>query len=164
MTSEPAPVDATDALLPVFDAALAALDTAAVIVDDDGRAHASQVRFDTGCCLCPYTEGSAPGLGSRGLNRTFTRRCGPRTRCPARRGVVGGLLAGATRAMRLEPLTAAGLSPTGAPSTRGRGLVLERARRCPGRGGEWSLPKTLHIFDFKCDRCQLLSNIACDVA
>jgi predicted nucleic acid-binding Zn ribbon protein len=40
----------------------------------------------------------------------------------------------------------------------------ELERRCPGCGGEWHLAARLHsLFDFKCDRCHLLSNIAFDV-
>jgi predicted nucleic acid-binding Zn ribbon protein len=40
----------------------------------------------------------------------------------------------------------------------------ERARRCPSCGRRWLLDEPLHnIFDFKCDRCRLLSNIAWDV-
>lgn len=46
----------------------------------------------------------------------------------------------------------------------GRSHRSEVARRCPGCGGEWHLAQRLHsLFDFKCDRCHLLSNIAFDV-
>ena len=48
----------------------------------------------------------------------------------------------------------------------GEGLSLqtELERLCPGCGSEWKLPSRLHdIFDFRCDRCSLLSNIAFDV-
>lgn len=42
--------------------------------------------------------------------------------------------------------------------------TTERARRCPSCGGHWLLKETLHsFFDFKCDECRLLSNIAFDV-
>jgi predicted nucleic acid-binding Zn ribbon protein len=44
---------------------------------------------------------------------------------------------------------------------RGRSAKSERARRCPGCGGGWLLAKPHHrMFDFKCDACQLLSNMA----
>lgn len=40
----------------------------------------------------------------------------------------------------------------------------ERARRCPSCGEHWLLDQTLHsFFDFRCDDCRLLSNIAFDV-
>ena len=42
-----------------------------------------------------------------------------------------------------------------------RSRAAELARKCPGCGGEWLLKKPLHgKFDFRCDRCHLLSNIA----
>jgi predicted nucleic acid-binding Zn ribbon protein len=43
---------------------------------------------------------------------------------------------------------------------RGRSKVKERQRRCPSCQGAWLLAEPLHYFDFKCDRCRLLSNIA----
>ncbi len=46
---------------------------------------------------------------------------------------------------------------------RGRGIRQEKKRLCPSCQGEWLLPAGLHHFDFKCDRCHLLSNIARDV-
>jgi predicted nucleic acid-binding Zn ribbon protein len=39
----------------------------------------------------------------------------------------------------------------------------EEERKCPGCGGEWRLEEPWHIFDFRCDSCRLLSNIAWDV-
>ncbi len=46
----------------------------------------------------------------------------------------------------------------------GRSHRAEVARRCAGCGGEWHLASRLHsLFDFKCDRCHLLSNVAFDV-
>ncbi len=37
----------------------------------------------------------------------------------------------------------------------------ELLRKCPNCNGDWHLKKSLHgIFDFKCKKCQLLSNIA----
>ncbi|WP_374349417.1 DUF2310 family Zn-ribbon-containing protein [Chitinimonas sp.] len=44
-----------------------------------------------------------------------------------------------------------------------RSLRQERARRCPGCGGEWLLDTPIRCFDFKCDNCRLLSNIAWNV-
>jgi len=45
-----------------------------------------------------------------------------------------------------------------------RSYRQERARKCPSCGGRWLLDQPLHrLFDFKCDRCWLLSNIAWDV-
>lgn len=41
--------------------------------------------------------------------------------------------------------------------------ALEADKACPGCGGAWRLAQPLHqLFDFKCDRCHLLSNIAWD--
>jgi predicted nucleic acid-binding Zn ribbon protein len=40
----------------------------------------------------------------------------------------------------------------------------EQRRRCPLCGGAWRLEKPLHrLFDFKCDMCRLVSNLAWDV-
>jgi predicted nucleic acid-binding Zn ribbon protein len=37
----------------------------------------------------------------------------------------------------------------------------ELSRNCPGCDGPWKLKKPLHgKFDFRCDKCRLLSNIA----
>ena len=47
-------------------------------------------------------------------------------------------------------------------STRSR--LAELRRKCPSCGGTWLLKKPLHgKFDFKCDKCHLLSNIAWNV-
>jgi predicted nucleic acid-binding Zn ribbon protein len=43
---------------------------------------------------------------------------------------------------------------------RGRSKAKECQRRCPSCHGEWLLAEQLHYFNFKCDRCRLLSNIA----
>lgn len=46
----------------------------------------------------------------------------------------------------------------------GRSLALERKRRCPSCDGEWLLPEPWHRrFDFRCDRCRLVSAIAAEV-
>lgn len=46
----------------------------------------------------------------------------------------------------------------------GRSHRTELKRRCPQCKGEWHLANSLHsLFDFKCDRCHLLSNIAFDM-
>ncbi len=46
----------------------------------------------------------------------------------------------------------------------GRSLSHEMRRRCPSCGGTWLLKEPLHrIFDFRCDRCRLFSNIAFEV-
>ena len=46
----------------------------------------------------------------------------------------------------------------------GRSHRAELARRCPGCGGEWHLAARLHkLFDFRCDRCHLLSNLGFNV-
>jgi predicted nucleic acid-binding Zn ribbon protein len=46
----------------------------------------------------------------------------------------------------------------------GRSLAQERRRPCPGCGGEWRLNEPLHdLFDFRCDSCRLLSNLAGNV-
>jgi predicted nucleic acid-binding Zn ribbon protein len=42
----------------------------------------------------------------------------------------------------------------------GRSDRAELARRCPACGGEWALPARQHMFDFRCDRCHLLSNVS----
>jgi predicted nucleic acid-binding Zn ribbon protein len=44
---------------------------------------------------------------------------------------------------------------------RGKSMKKERERRCPKCNEEWLLEEKLHkLFDFKCDKCNLLSNIA----
>ncbi len=43
----------------------------------------------------------------------------------------------------------------------GRSERQERARKCPSCGGEWLLTAKFHdLFEFRCDRCRLLSNVA----
>jgi predicted nucleic acid-binding Zn ribbon protein len=42
----------------------------------------------------------------------------------------------------------------------GRNLTQERQRRCPSCGAPWLLDTTWHRFDFKCDPCRLVGNIA----
>jgi predicted nucleic acid-binding Zn ribbon protein len=47
----------------------------------------------------------------------------------------------------------------------GRTKAKELERLCPSCGGEWLLSSPLHrLFDFKCERCRLLSNIAMSLA
>lgn len=43
---------------------------------------------------------------------------------------------------------------------QGRSAASERKRPCPSCGGKWLLEVPVHIFDFKCDRCRLVSNVA----
>jgi predicted nucleic acid-binding Zn ribbon protein len=46
----------------------------------------------------------------------------------------------------------------------GRSLTAEQGRPCPSCGKKWLLGNPLHdLFDFKCDRCRLVSNIAWSV-
>ena len=46
----------------------------------------------------------------------------------------------------------------------GKSVAAETKRPCPGCGGAWRLQEPLHgHFDFRCDPCLLLSNIAFDV-
>jgi predicted nucleic acid-binding Zn ribbon protein len=46
----------------------------------------------------------------------------------------------------------------------GRSRVLEERRKCPGCGGEWRLAERWHdFFDFRCDRCRLVSTLASQV-
>jgi len=46
----------------------------------------------------------------------------------------------------------------------GKSLARERVRTCPQCGGKWLLKKGMHkLFDFKCDKCRLVSNIAWNV-
>lgn len=45
----------------------------------------------------------------------------------------------------------------------GRSKKQELQRKCPSCGGEWLLNEQFHFFDFKCDKCRLLSNIAWNV-
>jgi len=46
----------------------------------------------------------------------------------------------------------------------GRSVTSEKKCKCPSCGGDWLLDEPLHcIFDFKCDRCRLLSNIGFSV-
>jgi predicted nucleic acid-binding Zn ribbon protein len=43
----------------------------------------------------------------------------------------------------------------------GRSLKKERERKCPSCNGDWFLENQLYkLFDFRCDKCHLLSNIA----
>jgi len=43
----------------------------------------------------------------------------------------------------------------------GKSARQERARKCPSCDGDWLLEEKLHDkFDFKCDNCKLLSNVA----
>ena len=45
----------------------------------------------------------------------------------------------------------------------GKNLQEEQDRKCPSCGGEWKQPEPLFdIFDFKCDKCQLVSNLSWD--
>ena len=42
-----------------------------------------------------------------------------------------------------------------------RSRIFEEKRKCPSCNGEWMLDEPLHgLFDFKCDKCHLLSNIS----
>jgi predicted nucleic acid-binding Zn ribbon protein len=46
----------------------------------------------------------------------------------------------------------------------GRSDRAERRRKCPSCGKAWLRKEPLHrIFDFQCQRCRLLSNVAFDV-
>ncbi|MDB6134827.1 MAG: Zn-ribbon-containing protein [Verrucomicrobiales bacterium] len=47
---------------------------------------------------------------------------------------------------------------------RSRSRASELQRRCPSCGSEWRLDPRLHLFDFQCRKCRLLSAIARDVA
>lgn len=48
---------------------------------------------------------------------------------------------------------------------RGVDLARERARTCPRCGGEWLLDRRWHDhFDFRCDPCRLVSNVAHSLA
>lgn len=45
----------------------------------------------------------------------------------------------------------------------GESLESEKKRKCPSCGGDWVLSEALFgLFDFRCDNCQLLSNISWD--
>lgn len=45
-----------------------------------------------------------------------------------------------------------------------RSVPAERRRRCPSCNRKWLLPEPWHgIYDFRCDRCRLVSNIGLDV-
>lgn len=45
----------------------------------------------------------------------------------------------------------------------GKSLLDEQTRKCPSCGNDWKLPAPLFdIFDFKCDPCQLVSNLSWD--
>ena len=47
---------------------------------------------------------------------------------------------------------------------KSRSLQSEKSRVCPSCQQQWLLAKEIHgLFDFKCSRCRLLSNIAWDV-
>lgn len=45
-----------------------------------------------------------------------------------------------------------------------RSPAAEKKAPCPSCGRNWLLPQPLHgCYDFKCDRCRLLSNLACSL-
>ena len=47
---------------------------------------------------------------------------------------------------------------------RGQTSATELRRRCPNCENEWLLAEPWHgLFEFKCDRCRLLSNVACSL-
>ncbi len=46
----------------------------------------------------------------------------------------------------------------------GESLEREQQRKCPSCNGDWKLETPYRNFDFKCDNCHLLSNIAFDLA
>lgn len=46
----------------------------------------------------------------------------------------------------------------------GRSPSLERKRRCPGCNGNWLLKQPwLKLYNFKCNKCRLVSNVAYDI-
>lgn len=45
----------------------------------------------------------------------------------------------------------------------GRSSKAERERKCPVCAGEWLLDEKWGLFDFRCDHCRLVSNIAFDI-
>lgn len=48
--------------------------------------------------------------------------------------------------------------------TRGQNEKVERTRTCPQCHGDWLLDTKLHgRFDFRCDTCHLLGNVACSL-
>ena len=49
--------------------------------------------------------------------------------------------------------------------SRGSSLRVERGRKCPGCGGDWLLERRWHhVFDFRCDNCRLLADVACSLS
>src|SRR4051794_22917094 len=64
-----------------------------------------------------------------------------------------------------QQITAATATPTYYRLYRygARSEAHERKRRCPICAGAWLLPAPWHQFDFKCDQCHVVSNIAWDV-
>jgi len=48
--------------------------------------------------------------------------------------------------------------------TRSRGRESELARTCPSCGATWRLQAPLHLFDFRCDHCRLLSAVSADAS
>jgi predicted nucleic acid-binding Zn ribbon protein len=48
--------------------------------------------------------------------------------------------------------------------TRSRGRKSEMRRRCPSCGEDWRLARRLHLFDFQCPSCRLVSAIAADAS
>jgi predicted nucleic acid-binding Zn ribbon protein len=64
-----------------------------------------------------------------------------------------------------EKITHATTIPTYTYLYRGSGLsrAQELRRRCPSCGDAWALAEPWRRFDFRCDRCRLVSNIAWNV-
>jgi len=43
----------------------------------------------------------------------------------------------------------------------GRSRAVEEARKCPGCGGEWRLAERWHnLFDFRCEKCRVVSSLS----
>jgi predicted nucleic acid-binding Zn ribbon protein len=91
-------------------------------------------------------------MGCRTLERAATRQMSDLRSSLSRQGIEV-----------CETITATSAVPTYYYLYRhtGRSLRQERRRRCPSCGGEWLLGERWHgLFDFRCDRCRLLSNIS----
>lgn len=110
--------------------------------------------YDIVCWQSDYQSCDALQMNCRTLERSATRQLSRMDSTLSRQGI---------------DICARITAATGVPTYYylyrygARGLKQERRRVCPSCQREWLLEEEWHLFDFKCDRCRLVSNIAWDV-